>query len=46
MKPLLPITSSKEEKLKLMLVYNQDEFFVEPKEVEQNLVLEEVSPTV
>jgi len=36
------IPSSKEEKPQLMYVYNQDEFFVEPKEVEQDIALEEV----
>jgi len=37
-----PILSSKEEKLQLMHAYTQGEFFVEPKEVEQDIALEEV----
>jgi len=43
---LIPyIPSPKEEPPKLIPVCNQDEFFVEPKKIKQNLVLEEVSPT-
>ena len=40
MKRMPPIPSSKEEKPQLMLVCNQDEFFVQPKKIKQNLVLE------
>jgi len=43
MKPMPPIPSPKEEKPKLMLVCNQGEFFVKPKEVAQSLALEEAS---
>ena len=45
MKLIPPIPSLKEEPPKLMPVCNQDEFFMEPKEIKQRLVLEEVFPT-
>jgi len=41
-----PIPSSKKEKPQLVLICNQGEFFVKPKEVEHGIVLEGVSPTV
>ena len=40
-----PIQESTEERLNLIFMCNQDEFFVEPKEVEQDIILE-VSTTV
>ena len=40
-----PIPSSKEEKPTFLLVCNQGELFMEPKEVEQGIALEEGSPT-
>jgi len=45
MKPIPPIPNSKEEKLQLLPIRNQGEFFVEPKEIKQGVVLEEVSTT-
>jgi len=41
-----PIPSSKEEKSQLMPIDNQSEFFMEPKEVAEGIILEEVSITV
>jgi len=38
--------STEEEKPNLMLMCNLDKFFVEPKEVEQDIALEEVSTIV
>ena len=46
MKSMSPIPSSKEEKPQLVLVCNQGEFFVEPKEIKQGVTLEEVSTTI
>jgi len=43
MKLMPPIPSPKEEQPKLMLVCNQNEFFMEPKKIKQSLTLEEVS---
>jgi len=45
MKPMSLIHSPKEERPKLMPICNQGEFFMEPKEIKQSLVLEEVFPT-
>ena len=41
-KPILPISSPKEEKLKFMPMCNQSEFFMESKKIKQNLTLEEI----
>ena len=45
-KPISPIPSRKEEKLKFMPICHRGEFFVESREIEQSLALEKVSPTV
>ena len=44
--PMPPISISKEEKLTFMLICNQGEFFMELKEVEQIIILEEAFTTV
>ena len=45
MKPIPPIPNSKEEKLQLLPIRNQGEFFVEPKEIKQGVTVEEVLTT-
>ena len=45
MRPILPAPKSKkEEEPQLTSVCNQGEFFVEPKEVKQDIILKEISP--
>ena len=44
MKPMSPIPSPNERKSKLMPICNQDEFFMELKEIKHSLTLEEVFP--
>ena len=41
-----PILGPKEEKLNFIFICNRGEFFVESREKEQSLALEEVSPTI
>jgi len=40
-----PIPDPKEEKSNFISICNRDKFFVESREIEQSLTLEEVSPT-
>jgi len=45
MKSMPHIPSSNEEKPQLVPVYNQGEFFMEPKEINQGIALEKISTT-
>ena len=45
MKPIPTILSPKEEKPNFMPICNESEFFMELKDIKQNIALEEVSPT-
>jgi len=47
MRPIPPAPKAiKEEEPRFASIYNQGEFFVEPKEVKEGIVLEEISPIV
>ena len=46
MKPMPTIPSRKKEKQNFMPISNQDESFVEPKDIKQGITLKEVSPTI
>jgi len=44
--PIPPIPGTREEKSEFISICNRGEFFVESEEIEQTLVLEEISPAV